>query len=152
IVVQDLVRRARPFRCSALHVALEILRAMFSGEMAPAVGKRLAGLLVAAELDVLPDFPVGVRAQQERVRERRVEGGLLVPVRGDARENRFNLLEERLGVALRVRRGGLALERRERDATAGVVDENPGRAVLTTRYIPGVLVAGVGVAGTVTDP
>src|SRR2546427_10171226 len=115
---------------------------MLAGEMTFAVGKRLTGLLVAAELDVLADFPVGVRTEQKGTRQGRVERRPPVPVCGNARKNRLDLLEEGLGVADCVRRSGLALERRQRNTAARVVDEDPGPAALPARHIPGVLVAG----------
>src|SRR2546423_4300084 len=125
---------------------------MLAGEMTLAVWERLARLLVATELDVLATFPIGVRTQQEGIRERRVERRLPVPVSPDARENRLEFLEEGLAVAERVRRRGLALERRQRDAAAGVVDEDPGLVGLATGHIPGVLVTGVGIARAIADP
>src|SRR5438105_10563698 len=101
---------------------------MLTGEVALAVGERLARLLVAAELDVLADFPIRVGAEQERVRQGRVERRPSVPVRGDAGENRFDLLEEGSAISHRVRRRRLAGERRQRDAASCVVDEDTGRS------------------------
>src|SRR5205823_1063116 len=61
-------------------------------------------------------------------------------------------LEERLAVGDRVRRRGLALEGRQWDAAASVVDEDPGLVGLATGHIPGVLVTGVGIARAIADP
>src|SRR2546421_5807642 len=125
---------------------------MLPGKVASAVRERLAGFLVAAELDVLADFPVGVRAEQERIRQRRVEGRSPIPMAFEIGENRIDLLEKSLGVAQRVRGRGLTLEGCQRNAATGVVDEDARQTVLRACYIPGVLVAGVGVGGAVTDP
>src|SRR5439155_7514052 len=68
VVVDDLVRRAQALRRAALHVALEVLRAVLARKVALALDRiGLADLLVAGELRVLRDLPVGVRAQQEWV-------------------------------------------------------------------------------------
>src|SRR5437588_7027161 len=125
---------------------------MLPGKVASAVRERLAGFLVAAELDVLADFPVGVRTEQEGIRQRRIEGRPPVPLAGDSGENRLELVEQGLAIARCVRGGGLTLEGCQRNAATGVVDEDPRQTVLRACYIPGVLVAGVGIGGAVTYP
>src|SRR4029077_13940807 len=91
VIAQDLVRGAGAFFGSALHVALEVDRAMLTGEMALAVREWLACLLVAAELGVLAHFPEGIGAEQIGVAEGIVHGCPAVPERCDAREHPLEL-------------------------------------------------------------
>src|SRR5712692_10085291 len=96
-VVDDLVRGSRPLLRASFHEALEVRGAVLAGEMALAsVDVRLAKALVAAEDRVLADFPVRVRAEEERVRERDVQRGQAVPPLSDPREDRLDLTQERL--------------------------------------------------------
>src|SRR2546428_3142602 len=125
---------------------------MLTGEVAPPIRKRLARLLVAAELHVLADLPVGIRPQQVRVGERHVERGSPVPVAADAGKDRLDLLEKRGGVVEGIGLGWLNLDRGRRHPAAGVVDEDPGRAVLAARHLPRILVTPVGVGTAVADP
>src|SRR5947209_19544056 len=145
-VVEDLVRGARALLRASFHEALEVRGAVLAGEMAFAgVDVRLAKALVAAELRVLANLPIGVRAEQEWVRERHVEGGTAIPLLADARKDRLDLAEERSReLRHHAGAGGVASERPQRHAAAGVVDQDPGGAVLGAGDIPCVLVARVG--------
>src|SRR5260370_21027755 len=84
---------------------------------------RLPRLLVATELRVLADLPVGGRAEEERIGERDAERGAAVPLRSDAREDRLDLGQERLGeLGHGAVGGGITLVTGESHAAAGVVD------------------------------
>src|SRR4029079_12342420 len=100
-VGQDLAGRAPTLGGAALHVALEVLRAVLAGE----VDVPLPHAFVAAEGVVLPGLPVRVRAEQVRVEDRVRRRRRAVPARPDAREDRLELVEDRPGVHgnLRVR-------------------------------------------------
>ena len=119
-------------------------------------GRALRRSLVAAELRVLPDAPVRIRAEQVRVEERGGQAGPAVPVRRDAGEDRLELLEECLRVGrdllvgrrVRVRRRGLEAAG---DASARVVDEDALGVRLGPGHIPDVLEAVVGVDVTVRE-
>src|SRR4029077_2871205 len=149
VVTEDLVRGACALFGAALHEALEIDRAMFAGEMALAVREWLPSHLVSAEACVLPDLPVGVRPEQERVAGREIERGPTGPQPRDPGEDSFELHQEGPGIGPDDRRViGVAGERRP-DVAAGVVDENPWRPTLASGHLPGVLVPIIreGVAG-----
>src|SRR6266571_7654889 len=96
---------------------------MLTGEVAPSIRKWLERLLVAAELHILADLPVRIGPQQVWVGERYVQRGSSVPVGADARIDRFDLPEERRGVADGIGLGWLALEGGQRHPATGVVDE-----------------------------
>src|SRR5438445_6314094 len=121
-VVEDLVRGARALLRASFHEALEVRGAVLAGEVAFAgVDVRLAKALVAAELRVLADLPVRVRAQEERVRERHVQGRNAVPLLRDSRKHRLALAEASLGKTRHdLRVWGLAPERRQGNSAAGV--------------------------------
>src|SRR5439155_20485089 len=154
VVIDDLVRRAQALRRAALHIPLEVLRAVLAGKVALARDRiGLADLLVAGELRVLPDLPVGVRAQQEWVAQWHVEGRASIPLPGDAWERGLDLAQEYLGELGHLRAiRWIASERSQRHTPARVVDEESGRPILRARDIPGVLVARVRVSATVADP
>src|SRR5260370_30704212 len=131
-VVDDLVRGPRALLRASFHEALEVDGAMLAGEMALSGGRvRLPRLLVATELRVLADLPVGVRAEEERIGERDVERGAAVPLRSDAREDRLDLGQERLG-ELGHEAGvlGMTVGGRQRPAAPCVVDQGARRAAL----------------------
>src|SRR4029079_6772282 len=84
-VGQDLAGRAHAFGGAALHVALEVLRAVLAGE----VDVPLPHAFVAAERVVLTAPPVRVRAEQVRFERRVRQRRLAVPARLDPREDRL---------------------------------------------------------------
>ena len=126
---------------------------MLAGKVALARDRGLADLLVAGELRVLPDLPVGVRAQQEWVGQWHVQRRTSVPLPSDAWEHGLDLAQECLG-ELRHLRGirGIASERSKRHSPARVVDEESGGPILRARDVPRVLVARVRVSAAVPDP
>src|SRR3954469_9129363 len=133
---EDLTRCPLSRLDGAVQVALEVDRRVLAGEVAAA--HLLA--LRTRELRVLADLPVRVRALRVRVALPPVDGRLPVPLPGDARQHRLDLAEE----LLRAARRGAGAEARAHVA-AGVVDQDPARAGLAARHLPGVLVAAVGV-------
>src|SRR5437763_772057 len=153
---EDLVRGAGALHRAALHVALEVLRAVLACEV-DVPGRPLRKALPAGEPDVLTRLPVRVRAVEERVEPRRRERGLPGPLLPDAGEDRLEPAQERLRVLrhLRARRGvRVGRRRREgaRDVAARVVDEDPALPALPPADVPRVLDAEVAVHVSVRAP
>src|SRR4051812_30372052 len=135
---------------AAFHEALEVLRAVLTGEM----DRPLGYPLIAGEGGVLADLPVGIGAAEIRILHGCGQGRAAVPLGRYPRENGLELAQKSLGVARHLGVGigmGVGLRRRERPGrvTARVVDQDARRAGLGAAHLPGVLVAEVGVGRTV---
>src|SRR5262249_34015820 len=111
-------------------------RRVLAGEVAVALPRALH----AREGGVLPDLPVGVRPLRPAVTRPEVDRRLAVPARREAGQHRLDPVEELLGAGRgRAASGGRA------DLPARVIDEDPRLPRLGAGYLPGVLVAAVGV-------
>jgi hypothetical protein len=120
--VDDFEGCTHPFRGAAFHEALEILRAMFTGEVDGALGHAF----ITAEGSVLPDLPIGIGTEEVLIDDGCRERGAAVPFSRDAWKDRLELAQEgagigsdlRIGIGARVWRGRLEGARR---VAAGIV-------------------------------
>ena len=88
--MDDFVGGAHAFRSAALHEALEILRAMFAGE----VDGALRHAFITAEGRILPDLPIGIGTEEVRIEHGYRERGTAVPLVRDARKHRLELAQK----------------------------------------------------------
>lgn len=105
------------------------------------VDRPLACALVAGEVRVLPDTPAGVTAPQIGVAGGVAQGGPAGVVGADAGEDTLQLLQAVASIVLDVRRvDGRGIGRRGRvsgpSLPAGIIDEQPAGACLTTGSVP----------------
>src|SRR6266446_2054319 len=142
VVAEDFVRpvySAGSLFRPAFHVTLIVDRAVFTGEMA------FAGTLAfgPAELRVLSDLPVGVRAPQIGVPGGKIERRSSVPLLRDSGEQGLHLTQKRLSISLNHARVGRVSVEGCSDIASRVVHQNPGAATLGAADFPGVLIAGI---------
>src|SRR6476469_2817425 len=122
-VTEDLPRRPLPLVGTALHVALEVDRAVLAGEVQVALAHALvAGVPVAVTGRPVRVLPVAVRVLRPR-RQR----GPAIPLPREPRQHGLDLAEERRRGRSDVA-GRLVAERSRRrvgarEGTAGVVDQ-----------------------------
>src|ERR1700751_6066663 len=88
--VDDLQGCAPAFGSATFHEALEALRTMLAGE----VNGTLRHAFVAAEGRVLPNLPVGIGAEEQRIEEGGRERGAAVPFGRDAWKQALELAQE----------------------------------------------------------
>src|SRR5262245_43121096 len=96
---QDVVRGPHALGSAAFHVALEIGRAVLAVKEHVA----LAHALVTGERLILPHAPVGVGELEVRIEVRQRARREPIPLRGETRKHRLDLLEESLRIVARLR-------------------------------------------------